>query len=215
MDLIDRRKELRTRFVNELYETVDGSAFDPVGVGYVAGRVGLDISKPEDEREALGITQYLEGEGLIRMLAVGGVVALTHRGAREVEDARRRPDQPTDHFAPINIVYAQTITHSAIQQGSPQATQSLTIVNQGDLQQLEDLVQSLRGSIDSLGLDEDQQAELEADIQTLEAQLASPKPKKEVISPGLQSVRRILEGAASQATASGLLEAIQTLSNSL
>ncbi len=216
MDAIERRRAQRTQFMNELYDLADGADFQPISTRQVAERLGLDLTDREGRAEILKIARFLEGEHLIKATGLSlGSVSLTHEGVREVEEARSQPDHPTEHFAPINIVYAQTITHSAIQQGSPGATQSFTIINQGEQQKLEAFIRSLRSSMDQLGLEEEQQAELEADIQTLEAQVASPKPKKEVIRPGLQSIGRILEGTASQAAASGLLQTIQALMNSM
>lgn len=213
MDQISKRRAQRTQFMNELYDLVNGADFQPISTHKVAQKLNLNM---EDHTEILKIARYLEGEYLVKLTGYGGsVVSLTHEGVREVEEARSQPDQPTEHFAPINIVYAETITHSAIQQGSPGATQSLTVISQSNLEQLQELLQSLRGSIAQLDLDESQQAELEADIRTLEAQVTSPKPKKEVIRPGLQSIKRILEGTAAGAASSGLLKAIETIMNSM
>jgi CHAT domain-containing protein len=216
MERINRRDALRTQFMNELYEMADGSQTNFVPTKDIAERLGLVFEYGKDIDEVFAIVQYLEDERLIEVTG-GEYVNLTHFGIREVEQAHRQPDEPTQHLAPINLVSvsAHTITNSPIQQGSPGATQSLTVLSQDHQSQLEAIVQSLKTSIDDLELGDEDKAELEAEVQTLEAQLASPKPKKEVIRPGLQSVRRILEGAASQTTASGLLEAIQTLSNSL
>jgi hypothetical protein len=80
---------------------------------------------------------------------------------------------------------------------------------------LEDIVRSLRASIDDLGLEEADRAELEAEVQTLEAQVASPRPKKEIVQPSLQSARNILQGAASGVTAQGILEGINLLLSAL
>ena len=66
----------------------------------------------------------------------------------------------------------------------------------------------MRSSIDHLGLGGDDKAELEAEVQTLGAQVTSPKPKKEIVHPSLQSAKNILEGAASGVTAQGILAGI-------
>jgi len=57
-------------------------------------------------------------------------------------------------------------------------------------------------------LGDDERAELESEVQTLEAQVASPKPKKEIIHPSLQSAKHILEGVASSVTAQGIIAGI-------
>lgn len=216
MNEIDRRSAERTQFMNELYDIADGADFQPIDTRKVAWKLGYDISDRDQRTRVLTITRYLEGEGLIKLTGMAGtVVSLTHLGVVEVEEARSRPDQPTDHFVPINLVYAETIIDSAIQQGSPGATQSLTVLDKNGTQELEKFTRLLRQEIEKLDLSASSRTELEADIQTLEAQATSPNPKKEIIKPGLQSIQRILEGTASGMVASGLIEAVQALSNTL
>ena len=212
MEQINQRKALRTRFMNELFEMAGGSRNQRVDTSDVAERLGLVFEYGKDMAEVFDIADYLKDEGLI---SIHGdqvyAVQLTHRGLREIEQAHSQPDEPTQHFAPMNIVYkisAHTITNSQFQQGSPGATQSLTVLSQDQQQQLEGIVQQLRTSIDDLGLGDEGKAELEADVQTLEAQVVSPKPKNEIVRPSLQSAKHILEGAASGVTAQGIIQAI-------
>jgi predicted transcriptional regulator len=58
---------------------------------------------------------------------------------------------------------------------------------------------ALRESSASLGLSADQQAELEADIHTVEIQLASPKPKTQVLVQCYRAIELVLEEANSGA----------------
>jgi hypothetical protein len=216
MERINQRKALRTQFMNELFEMADGSDTNFVPTRKVAEKLGLDYEVGQDFDEVYAVISYLEGEHLIK--AIGQLafqVKLTHYGIREVEQAHSHPDEPTQHFAPINLVYAHNITNSPIQQGSPGATQSLTVIGQDHQQQLEDIVQQLRTSIDGMGLEVEDKAELEAEVRTLEAQVASPKPKKEIVHPSLQSARNILEGAASGVTAQGIIAGIGLLLSAL
>ena len=216
MERINQRKALRTQFMNELFEMADGSETNFVLTSKIAERLGLVFEREKDFDEGFGTIRYLEREGLISPLGMqANQVRLTHAGILEVEQAKSQPDQPTHHFAPINLVYAQTISNSPIQQGSPGATQSLTVIGQGHQQQLGDIVRSLRASMDDLELEEADRAELEAELRTLEAQVASPKPKKEIVYPSLQSARNILVGAASGATAQGIIEGISLLLSAL
>jgi hypothetical protein len=213
MDAIKERIALRTRFMNELYDTAQGSLDVPIHASQVADMLGLDFrGNDEHQREIVNVVNYLSERRLVKRIGTGAAgVMLTQRGVDEVEEARNHPNQPTSHLAAINLVYAETITHSAIQQGSPEATQSLTIINQSNLQKLKTFLHSLKQSIDQLELSNEQQAELEAEIQTLDAQVASPKPKKELIKLGLQSVRQILLGAASGVIASELRGVVEAL----
>jgi hypothetical protein len=213
MERINRREALRTRFMNELYEMADGSETNFVDTKDIAERLGLVFEYGKDIDEVFAIIRYFEEERLIKATGGGEVVNLTHSGIREVEQAHRQPDEPTQHLAPINLVSvtAHTITNSPIQQGSPGATQSLTVLSQDHQSQLEGIVRSLKTSIDDLGLGDEDKAELEAEVRTLEAQVASPKPKKEIVRPSLQSAKRILESAAVTVAGHEIIEGINLL----
>jgi hypothetical protein len=156
MNSIEHKRAQRLRFVDELYDAVDGREGRLADMGFL-DRLGLDLAKEEDFDEFQSIAEYLKGEGLITTIhtkdrgTIG--VRLTHEGVREVEEARGEPDEPTEHFAPISVVYAGTMINSAIQQGSPGAMQSLTVVDQNSLQELKGFVQSLQSSIVSLTLE--------------------------------------------------------------
>lgn len=73
---------------------------------------------------------------------------------------------------------------------------------------LREVIKALKSSLGELLLDKESKAELIAEIQTLESQSNSPKPKDSILRESLGSVRRILEGAASNLIASGLLSQI-------
>ncbi len=213
---MEKKRAQRLNFMNALYDVVDGLEGQFADMNAFLSKLGLDLDKEEDFNEFQSIARYLKGEGLIETIAVeSGTIAigvsLTHKGVHEVEEARSRPDKPTEHFPPANNISVQYMIGSQIQQGSPGATQSLTVASQGGIEGLEAFINSLKQSVDHLELDEEQRAELEADIQTIEAQIASPKPKQEVLRPGLESIRRILEGSASAAVASPLTATVTAL----
>lgn len=218
MNSIEHKKAQRLRFMGELYDAVDGREGSFADKRFL-DKLGLDLTKKEDFDEFQSTAEFLTGEGLITTIHTKDhevtEVRLTHKGAREVEEARSRPDEPTEHFAPVNIVFANAITNSPIQQSSPGATQSLHVLKHDDLQQLKTFLQDLRGEIDGLGLDNDQRAEIEADVRTVEEQVNSPRPKQEIIQPSLSSIRRILEGSASAAIASPLTATVTALINNL
>jgi len=95
------------------------------------------------------------------------------------------------------------MTNSNIQQDSPEATQVATF-NENKYEELKKVIQSLKESIDQLGLEPQQKPEFQADIQTIEAQMSSSKPKAAIITERLGSIKRCLEGVAGSAIASGL-----------
>ena len=68
------------------------------------------------------------------------------------------------------------------------------------------LVTALRASSKNLGLSSDDEAALRSDVDTLDAQLNSPRPKSSIITECKTSIRTILEGAASALVAAPLLK---------
>jgi hypothetical protein len=77
------------------------------------GESGHEFSRKEIEEDpgpALSpeavesAVSFLDAEGLLRVVAFGGVLALTHEGVKEYERATTHPDRPTTYFPPISIV---------------------------------------------------------------------------------------------------------------
>ncbi len=94
-----------------------------------------------------------------------------------------------------------SVGQSQIQQQSPHAIQ----INAGDdvivadaiyIEQVKGLVPKVKDAIEKLGLDKDQVDEVKAEIDTVEAQIRSPKPKRATIRSSFETIQRILEGAA-------------------
>lgn len=102
-----------------------------------------------------------------------------------------------------------TMQHSQIQHDSPHAFQTMS--SGPNLEAIAAFINSLREAKNAIGLTEQASAELDAEIATIETQIASPKPKQPIIQEALQSVRSILEGVAGSTIASGLLAALAAL----
>ena len=97
-----------------------------------------------------------------------------------------------------------TMYHSQIQQD---ATDSIQILkNDGfNKKNIEAIIDSIRKHITEFKLDNENKNQLESDLQTTEAQLKAPNPKPSIIKESLSSLKRILEGAAGGAIASGVV----------
>ncbi|EJM7847168.1 TPA: hypothetical protein NJ307_004499 [Vibrio parahaemolyticus] len=96
-----------------------------------------------------------------------------------------------------------SMQNSQIQQATDnsQQSQELSISNE-DIAQF---IEFLKLSLTQLDLNKDEQAEIEAEIVTIDSQLASPRPKKLVLGECLKSVRNIIEGTTGSLVATGLL----------
>jgi len=84
-------------------------------------------------------------------------------------------------------------------------------IDEGDYSQVKELIESLKESLRELPLQPKSKADLEADIQTVEAQMSGSKPKASIIAEGLASIRRILEEAAGNVLATGFIMTINNL----
>ncbi len=203
-----KRKADRLRVMNEFFEVADGSEQAIIDTEAVCTKLGLS------DQEMADACGYLEGEGLISPMP--GLwnrrfphrVRLTHPGIREVEESRSHPETPTEHFPPLGTItqhFHGDVISSAIQAGSPGATQTVTV---GDLnlKLVREVVDQYEKDEAALGLDASEAEEARAEIKTIRAQLDSPRPKPLVVRESLTSLRAIVEGAAGSMAAVGLLD---------
>jgi hypothetical protein len=152
----------------------------------------LNLERAETSR----IVDYLIGEHLIEPVALGGIIGLTHWGVKEVEEAHENPEKPTEHFLPINIINVGSMNNSTLQQGTNYSTINFQL-DESKTIDLETIIKSLNSIQKSLNISTDLQKELISEIQTLESQRKSPRPKGIIISESLKSIKTILEGATS------------------
>lgn len=109
----------------------------------------------------------------------------------------------------INNFYGPV--HGAqIQQGNPSAVQ-VNISSELDITALRSFLHELRGQLDGLGLPVDDRSEVEAEVQTAQVQIDSPKPKTTILRECLKSVRSILERASGTAAGKLLQDTLDKL----
>jgi hypothetical protein len=120
--------------------------------------------------------------------------------------AKKKP-RPTDQ---ANIVGAEKINQSAIQQGSPAATQTMSISVEAK-KGLEVIIRELLGSIDKLALGSKQTSELKANAEAVQALLKTENPKASVLRECLVSIKDILQASAAAAAASGVGQLVTNL----
>jgi len=210
MDTIEETRKKRFQFLYRLYELTGGDESKPFSMFEIGKELGFD------EDSTVKIEQYLSGEELINPRPGCGTrdreIGISHRGVREIEEAFGNPGRPTQYFpAVINITSIGTMTDSQLQIDSPGATQVATF-NENRYGELKEVIQSLKELIDQPDISQQQKSELQVDIQAIEAQMSSPKPKAAIITECIGSIERILEGVTSSALASSLLSKIAALS---
>jgi hypothetical protein len=120
---------------------------------------------------------------------------------------------PEEKKSASHINYAvhfhRDVTTAQIQQGTSESSQSLT--STVDVASLRSLTAEISGAIDRLGLQSEQQRQLTAELQSVNAQMQAPRPNHGIITEGLKSIRNILEGCAGSLLASGLVYRIGLL----
>lgn len=201
---LEQKKKNRFLFLEKMYSESNGDT----GAMFNMWEVGQELNiERENTRQ---IVDYLIGENLIEAVALGGGISLTHWGVKEVEQAMENPNEPTEHFLPINIINVETMTNSTIQQ----ATSYSTVTNHFDnskLNQLDDLINAVNNIKEKISLPSELFQELNSELQTLTIQKDSPKPKPAIITESLKSIRTIFENIAGNALTPVIVEQITKL----
>jgi hypothetical protein len=204
MNSIEEKQKQRFKFLNKVYKLTGDSQFHFVNMFEIGEELGFD------RETTVNVEQFLYEERLIENLTAGGDFTISHRGVCEVEKALSNPDKPTTYFPPVSIIHVGQMINSQIQQSSPGGIQSITFPQEKH-NDLKKVLTELKESIDQLNLKDQQCSDLRAEMQTIEAQMTSSKPKSVIITESLGSIRRILEGAVGSAIASSLLSKILAL----
>jgi hypothetical protein len=210
---IEKRRADRLRVMKAVFDTSGGSETVVVRTAPdLQQRLGLSFQELADA------CNYLVGEGLIvAMIEVAEFpapigVQITHKGIDEMEQTLEAPTEPTQHFPPaVSVINIHgSVIGSPIQSGSPGAQQEVSV---GDLNL--DAVHEFLGqyAAQAAGLDLPVAAaeEMAAEIDTVKAQLRSPKPKHRIIRESLHSIRAILENASGGAAAVDPLDLLQQI----
>ena len=101
-----------------------------------------------------------------------------------------------------------TMQDSQIQNDNISSSQNYNKVI--DLEAVRGVLNEISNRIIELKLSKEKEAELQSEIQCINTQLESPKPKVEVVKECLRSTRSIIEGAAGSALFQGVLTALRS-----
>ena len=200
---LEERRRRRAAFMHALYDAVDASPLPSVLPQALAEPAGLDLEDIE------AVVQFLENDGLIASQSLDGDVSITHLGVKEVEQSLARPDEPTEHFPPATHIHVTGNVYG-LQASTIDSTQHVTVVLQDS--EREAIAAFTAAFRDALGaLPEGEREIAQADLQTLEAQLGSPRPRVLVMREALRSLRAVAEGGAGSAAFAGVLELARQL----
>lgn len=206
MTTIAEKQKQRFQFLKLVHDATGGSETQIVNMWDLGNELGWD-------KQTTDVTaQYLVGEGLIKFWTISGGLGITHWGVRQIEDALANPQEQTEYFPPvINLIQIESMVNSQIQQAGPEAIQSQITGDQFDIEAIGRFLGALKSSMDQLELIDSSLNDLKGEIATIEAQMQVSKPKETFIKECLRSIRGILEEAAGQVVATGLLATLSQL----
>ena len=203
-DHVQKLRAERLLVLRKLYELTGGNTPAMVSFDDLIAETSIPY------RQLTSHMDYLRGEYLAEQVAFG-MVAITHYGAKEIEDALDAPEQPTEHFPAI--VVAETYVNiggdvsGQVQVGTTGSTQSMAI----PVDDMRALLADVRTVLDGLALEPDEKNEIDSDLRTVEVQLESPKPKSAIVREGLSSARSVLESVATREAAAGVTAGVEHL----
>jgi hypothetical protein len=195
--------EKRLRFMYRLYQLSEGEESQEVSLSKIREEMGLSLPLTQD------IIAWLEEEGLVRSQPSAGTISIRSNGADEIEEALMEADHATRHFPPMRNI-SRDRENLEMPQASVEDLQMIT-VGSNRYRDLKEVIQLLNASIDTLGLDTQQRNNLRVELNAIEIQMISAKPKAVVIPKSLDIIRRILEGASGSPLDQDLLSKILAL----
>jgi hypothetical protein len=179
-----------------IFEAAGGSQKEHLRPDVIMVELGLTVDELADA------CRYLQGEGLLGVFWGNDVpvsVWLEHAGIVETERAQKSPEVATEHFPPfvhVNQTFHGNVVGSAIQAGSPGASQAATIsTGNVDLSTVHRLLDVWDTSEDVKALPADIAEEANGEVEILRALVKANKPY-ELLAQTLRSLRAVLEGGA-------------------
>jgi hypothetical protein len=187
-DLLRKRQEHRYRFLRALYDATRGSTSAFLNMWELGE--SLDLSRQETN----DVENYLGAERLLKPMALGGEISITHAGVQEVEASIERPDDDTDHFSAA-VINNFTTYHGPVIHQSGSRNVANGVQNNGvSGDQLSAVLATIRRLAASLKPEErDQALEL---VQVVDEESRSPQPKKAMLRTALKGLKEFVHGAA-------------------
>ena len=153
------------QFLIQLYEMTRGDSSEQASMYDIGQAMGL-------ERDVTSRTaEELIGEGLVEIRTLSGGIGITAEGVA-------RTDQLKDN--------AQTAAAESVLGHD-------RVLDSGNRQALEEITLEIKQKAGGQGMDFDALSQLVADLRTMDAQLASPRPRVGIFRESLDSICQVLE----------------------
>ncbi len=166
----DALEERDRTFLLALFDLNLGDPARQASMYLIGEQMGLEKS------EARQTAENLMGEGLVEIRTLAGAVGLTADGVARSVALGAPPPPGTAPAAP-------RLGSDPLLADAPRGA-------------LEEILSSVRGRSASLALGFEAMGELVADMRSIEAQLASPRPKTAILRECLRSVAAVLSGGS-------------------
>lgn len=131
---------------------------------------------------------------IVRNIVLNWTLKLEEEGILGEDFSFTKDEIEKAHTASQNINnFFGEVKQANLQQGNKEAVQVVSI--EIDKKQIQTFLKEVKKKLDSVKMDKDEKKELLSDIQSVEVQTKSPKPKDSIIKEGLLSIKSILEKA--------------------
>jgi hypothetical protein len=174
----------------------------------------LDGMNSEESKVAYN---YLRRKALIDPSNLNYAATVSAYGLDALRDAQLTPDAGTSAFPAItyNILHVETMTGSNIQQGTAhsQITATQTITTQHFVENVQKLVDQVERALPTSDLPTEVQEQTKAIKAELRAAASERTPYTGRLRRGLEALKRIMEHAAGDLVAAGVLSLIAPLLN--
>lgn len=206
---IERRRADRLKVLEEIYDGTDANDRTLIDGDAIGDSLGMS-------RQQVGnVVRYLEDKGLLSgHWTLGGHVSIqiTSRGIDVVETMRSEPDRETAELASHNqtMIFYGPVSNSQVGQAGGNVAQTLTLT-EDNRQQIVSFVEKFRAALPEMQLEADVEAEVVAELDTLQAQLRSPRPKRPTVQASLNYLRDVAANLAASGVAAAVVAAAQAL----
>jgi hypothetical protein len=120
MTTLDERKKNRWLMLRKFYELAHGHADDEIiDIWQVGEELGWDRETTETTYD------YLQGEGLLKAMTLGGGATITYKGVQQIKKAEEQPQEPTLYF-PAFIADIRMPSGKGVSGTTPSATRPAT-----------------------------------------------------------------------------------------
>jgi len=190
MASIGEKKALRRAVLAAVYRLSDGDTMPEYPPGEVAITPEVhDVAPLASGPDVEQAIRWNVSQGFMTSSGIAGHVGITHHGVNEAEQIleaiakRRELDAEEARATELGDEMERMQRENA-------ATIALVIVTPEQRATLEQLTSALQRAVeDGLDLDSDDQAEVQVQIDTIQTQLRSPRPRAGVIGTALKALR--------------------------